>query len=392
MGSLASRRAVLTAVIALVAFAVVWNTKRCALCRPSHPGAGNVAQDSQDGAAPHTPMLTPALSLVHYVGRFDRRDANEAAGARFSWPGSAVVATFDGTGIVAKLKDGGTNYFAVVIDRGPATTLATSGSKEDYVLAEGLPQGRHTLVLTKRTEAMVGAVQLLALSPVGGAFVPTPDPYARRIELVGDSITCGYGNLGANAGCPFTPATEDETVAYGGLAGRELGAEVRAIAYSGIGMLRSFDGNTADQMPVLFERTMAKDPAPWTFDTPEPDVVVINLGTNDFAHGDPGAPFAHAYAAFLGQLRGHYPHAHVICALSPMILDAPGHMHRTAVRTVLQELVADRAAAGDAHVSYFEFDLPRPSEGFGCDFHPSTATHRTMAAALVEEIRARTGW
>ncbi|HSY21697.1 MAG TPA: SGNH/GDSL hydrolase family protein [Polyangiaceae bacterium] len=386
LGHLASRRAVLTAAAALVAFVVVWNIKRGVPGPPSPSRSANAPQDSQDSAVP------PTLSLVHYIGRFDRRDANATGGARFSWPGSAIIATFEGTGIVAKIKDEGTNYFAVTIDRGPPTTLATVGSKEDYVLAEGLPQGRHTLELTKRTEAMVGAVQLLRLSPVGGALVPTPDPFRRRIELVGDSITCGYGNLGANAGCSFTPATEDETVAYGGLTGRALGAEVRAIAYSGIGMVRSFDGNTADQMPVLFERTLAKEPAAWTFDTPEPDVVVINLGTNDFSRGDPGAPFARAYAAFLEQLRGHYPHAHVICALSPMILDAPGHMHRTAVRAVLQKLVADRTAAGDARISTFEFDLPRPNEGFGCDFHPSAATHRTMATALVDEIRARTGW
>jgi lysophospholipase L1-like esterase len=380
----AIRRAILTALALLVAFAVAWNIKRCMRFRSSffgNPGAANAPRD--DG---------PPLAAIHYVGRFDRRDATGAEGVRFSWPGSAIVATFDGTGIVAKIKDEGTNYFAVAIDRGPVTTLATSGAKEDYVLAEGLPQGRHTVELTKRTEAVVGAVQLLGLSPVGGAFVPTPDPYTRRIELVGDSITCGYGNLGANAGCPFSAATEDETVAYGGLAGRTLGAEVRAIAYSGIGMFRSYDGSTADQMPVLFERALAKDPARWTFDTPEPDVVVINLGSNDFAHGDPGAPFVHAYAAFLGQLRGHYPRAHVICTLSPMILDAPDHMHRTTVRTILRKLVADRAAAGDRAISYFEFDIPRPSDGFGCDFHPSTATHRAMAAALVEEIRARMGW
>lgn len=389
MPSLASRRAILTIVAVLIAsaaiaaFAVVWNMRPAMLWRPSH-SRGTALHDDKD-AGPPQPLLSP----VHYVGRFDRRDP---AGPRFSWPGSAIVATFDGTGITATIKDDGTNYFAVVIDRGPATTLATNGSKQDYVLAAGLPQGRHTLELTKRTEAMVGTVQLLALSPVGGSLVPTPDPYKRRVELVGDSITCGYGNLGADPACHFSAATEDETLAYGGIAGRELGAEVRAIAYSGIGMLRSFDGDTTDQMPVLFERTLAKDPAPWTFDTPEPDVVVVNLGTNDFSHGDPGPAFARAYEAFLRQLRGHYPHAHVICALSPMILDAPEHMHRTAVRTVLQKLVADRHDAGDAAMSYFEFDFPRPNEGFGCDFHPSAATHRRMASALEDEIRARTGW
>jgi lysophospholipase L1-like esterase len=342
---------------------------------------------TKDSALPQT---EPKLSLIHYLGRFDLRDPK---GPRFAWPASAIVTTFEGTGIDAKIKDSGTNFFAVVIDGGPATTLSTSGAREDYSLAAGLAPGRHTLVLTKRTESTVGTVQLLGFAPQGGTLVATPDPFTRRIEYVGDSITCGYGNLGANAMCPFTPSTEDETIAYGALAGRALGAEVRAIAYSGIGMYRNYEGSTVDQMPVLFERTLAKEPAPWSFETPEPDVVVINLGTNDFAKSDPGEPFARAYASFLRQVRAHYANAHLICALSPMLFDLPpDHMGRTTAASVLRKAVSDRLAAGDKRISYFEFDPPRPSEGFGCDFHPSAATHRTMATALVEEIRARTGW
>jgi lysophospholipase L1-like esterase len=303
------------------------------------------------------------------------------------------VATFEGTGLDAKIKDEGTNFFSLVLDGGPALTLSTSRAREDYELASGLLPGRHTVVVTKRTEATVGTVQLLALAARDGALVPTTEPFTRRIEYVGDSITCGYGNLGANATCPFTPATEDETLAYGAIAGRELGAEVRAIAYSGIGIYRNYEGSTVDQMPVLFERTLAKETGRWLFETPEPDVVVINLGANDFAKGDPGEPFARAYVAFLGQLRDHYPSAHVICALSPMVYDAPPeHRERTIVAAVLHKAVSDRAAAGDKRIHYFEFEPPKPGEGFGCDFHPSLLTHRTMATALVAEIRALTGW
>src|SRR5260370_136036 len=154
----------------------------------------------------------------------------------------------------------------------------------------------------------------------------------RDVLALGDSITCGYGDLGSSALCHFTPDTEDETSAYGALAAAQLNAQHTAIAYSGIGMYRNGGGDTANTMPTRYQRTLADDPASaWTFNTPPPHVVVINLATNDFGRGDPGPPFQQAYLAFLRQLRGRYRDAYVICSLSPILSDGdpPGIMART---------------------------------------------------------------
>jgi lysophospholipase L1-like esterase len=333
---------------------------------------------------------TPSV-LIHYIGRFDMHDA---AGARFGWPGTAIAATFTGTGIDAKLRDSGTNFFTVVIDGAEGTPLSTSAAMETYALASGLSPGRHTLVLTKRTESFVGTVQLLALTPRGGSLVSSRPPFTRRIEYIGDSVTCGYGDRGANQACHFSADTEDETLAYGALVGKELNAAVSVIAYSGIGMYRSFSGSTGDQMPVLFERTLASEPTPWSFKTPEPDVVVVNLGDNDFAKGDPGDAFERAYVAFLQHLRAHYPNARVVCALNAMLSDTypPQVMARTKASAATQRAVEERNAAGDARVSYFAFDERRATEGFGCDYHPSVASHQLMAAALGSALRTLMGW
>ena len=69
---------------------------------------------------------------------------------------------------------------------------------------------------------------------------------------------------------------------------RELGAAHVAIAYSGIGMLRNNGGGTTGTMPERYERTLADDAASLGLARYTPDVVVIDLGTNDFATGDPG--------------------------------------------------------------------------------------------------------
>ena len=174
-----------------------------------------------------------------HQGRFDTRDAK---GPRFSWPGSAIAATFQGTGIAVGLRDGGTNYFDVVVDGAMPTVVLTSGSSTTYSLASGLTAGQHTILLTKRTESNVGVVQFLGFTVTAGALVATPYPYARRIEYVGDSITCGYGDLGVGPSCSFSANTEDEGIAYGSLTSATFGAQQTAVAYSGIGVMQNYGG------------------------------------------------------------------------------------------------------------------------------------------------------
>lgn len=360
-----------------------------------HP-PGTDAGSGGPSAEAGTAEAGAPTATIHFLGRFDTRDP---AGPRFAWSGSAIAATFRGTGIQATLTDTGTNYFAVVIDDGAPTIIPTSGSNKTYTLASKLPVGSHTLVLTKRTEANVGVVQLLSLVPQGGALIASPAPFTRRIEYVGDSITCGYGDLGVGPSCKFTADTEDETVAYGALTAAQLDAQQMVVAYSGKGMYRNIDGSTKDTMPVLFERTLADDATSvWSFATPPPDVVVINLSTNDFGKGDPGTAFQAAYVAFLRQLRSHYASALIVCTTSPMLDGAS----RTASIGYIQGAVQRVRAAGDSKVSLVSvpndggtlpvFDVQQATNGYGCDYHPSAKTHGIMAAVLVPALRGLTGF
>jgi lysophospholipase L1-like esterase len=331
-------------------------------------------------------------AFVHTIGRFDERDA---AGSRLSWPGTAVEATFTGVGLEVRLRDAGANFFTAVIDGGPPQAFATSGATEQYALASNLTPGPHTVVLTKLTESNVGVVQFLGFAPRGGVLVATPEsPPRRRIEFIGDSITCGYGDRTTDPRQHFSPETEDESIAYGGLTAAALGAQRSVVAYSGIGMFRSFAGSTVDQMPERFRRSLADDPtSAWAF-TSQPDVVVINLGANDFAKGDPGAPFQRAYVDFLRTLRGSYPAATIVCTLGSTLTDGfpDTAMSRTRAAAYIQAAVDERRRAGDARVAYFAFSERRASDGFGADYHPSAETHRRMAAELVAALRAQMGW
>jgi len=342
---------------------------------------------SVDSGSPDARTGVPAE--VHRIGRFDPSD-------RFAWPGSALWTRFDGAELSVDLEDNG-NMFDVIVDGEPSRVLLTDGSGS-YSIVSGLASGEHDLVLARRTESFFGASRFVGFT--GSPLVATAGP-TRWIEMIGDSITCGYGVLGDVATCPFSADTEAETHAWGAKTAAMLGAAHVAIAYSGKGVYRNYGGDLVDPVPAIYDRVIADDPSS-TYDFADytPDVVVINLGTNDFSNDDqgnpvdPGAAYVSAFVDFAAVVRQRYPQAWIVLALSPMLSDSypAGAMHRTLERQYLQEVVSTRTTAGDDRISFLEIDEQDDADGYGCDYHPSEATQQIMAEALAARIRELTGW
>lgn len=316
-----------------------------------------------------------------FLGRF-------ADDGSFSWSGTGIDLAFTGTEISVTLEDSGDNFLEVIVD-GTATTLDLMPGMNTYELASDLDEGEHRVTLHRRTEASFNATRFISFSVPESAFLPVPVP-EHRLEIIGDSITAGYGNEDEGPSCPFTAATENHYQTYGAIAARELGVDLHTEAWSGIGMYRGYGGSMTDQMPVRFLRTIPTDEASvWDFTQYVPDAVVINLGTNDFSVGDPGAPFEEAYEAFLADLRGRYPDARFYCAVGPML---SGDTYNAA-KAHLENVIAARAADGDDNVGLIEFSpIDQATEGIGCDYHPNVATNERMADTLVARLRADLGW
>ena len=355
--------------------------------RDGAAAVSDAGSSSRDASASEARPLDgeSGAPAVRIIGRVDDGDP---AGPRFSWSGSAVVARFSGDSVGVRLRDPG-NQFEVLVDDRPLATLVASGGRELYPLQSGLGPGPLLVQLVRRTEGFLGATQLLGLVlDPAGALLPPPPAAVRRLEFVGDSITCGYGVEGADQYCPFSADTENFTLSFAALTARALGAEATAIAVSGRGLYRNFDGTVTGTVPQLYDRTLQDGFAVWDFTRFTPDAVVINLGTNDFAKGDPGPPFADAYEAFLRRVRGHYPTAHIVCTAGPML----GTDELARVRGYLAPLLDAARAAGDARLSYLEFPTQDGSLGYGCDWHPSRGTHQQMADRLTAELRQRLGW
>ena len=51
------------------------------------------------------------------------------------------------------------------------------------------------------------------------------------MEVIGDSISCGYGNEAANEHEHFSPTTENAYFSYGAIAARAFNADYTCIAW-----------------------------------------------------------------------------------------------------------------------------------------------------------------
>jgi len=324
---------------------------------------------------------------VRWLGRVDT--TSNPAQPRFAWSGSGFVALFSGTSLAAELAvTGASQIFKVVVDDVPQPPFTATG-QGTHMLATGLAAGTHRLELYRQTEGPQGESRLIGLTVGGGALMDPPAGTSKLIEVIGDSITCGYGNLGTLADTECY-STESHWDTYAAIAARALGAELSTIAASGRGVIRNYGGDTGGTMPMLYKRALTNADMPaWDFHV-EPQAVVINLGTNDISNnkGDPGDAFRDTYVTLLQTIRAYYPHTFIICIIAPLLNGS----ELTTIGGHIRSAVEARNAAGDANVEFFDRIPAQTSDKFACQYHPNVAENILMADMLAGELRAKLGW
>lgn len=370
---------------ALVVVSACARKEPAAADSPSGPAVVPAAA-AGTGAGGQTPVAAESTA-PRFVGRWLPESDR---GMRCAWSGSYVIGRFKGTGLSARIKDEGNNLFQVVIDGETKKVLRTDKAKGEHVyqLADGLPDAVHEVSLHRRTEAKVGEAVFYGFEPKGGTLLPSPPPLERRIEIVGDSISTGYGNEGPSATCGYVNSEQNEYATYGAIAARNLNADHTTVAWS---------GKTLHEMKGYFDKALPQrsDGPRWDFTQYQPQVVVVNVGTNNFANIDPGeARFVRLYHELIHVVREAYPKAFIVCALGSMLSNVypEGRNSLTQARKYMKVAVAKLKEAGDSNLDFLEFPEQNHADGLGCGFHPSLKTHKLMGERLTTFIKERMGW
>jgi len=323
-------------------------------------------------------------NFIQYTGRIDFTNAKLP---RFWQPGVYITAKFKGTGCYVIINDEilwgkNHNYLEVVID-GKAKRLQTKAKSDTIQAAENLPYGEHTIIICKNTEANIGYLEFVGIT-CQQLIKPAAKP-ARKIEFIGNSITCGAGSDLSEIPCGKGVWQDQHNayLSYGPITARALNAQYHLSAVSGIGLMRSCC-NMNITMPQVFDKiSMRNDTINWNFKNFQPDVVTVCLGQNDGIQDS--SIFCDNYISFLKTLRDHYPKTMIICLSSPMA-DA-----RLAafMKSILSAVISKMNKEGDKKVNGYFFSKQFHN---GCDGHPDLAEHQLIARELTAFIKKTMKW
>ncbi len=261
-----------------------------------------------------------------------------------------------------------------------------------------VPQGNksHTLRIYKSTEASNGAIAFGGVKCIG--LMELSSLPERKIEFIGNSITCGMGIEWKEIPC-HTGAWYDQHnayFAYGPLAAKELGAQFMLSSVSGIGIYRNWN-SPGPAMPEVYENKYLNtdNSKPWDFTTYTPDLVSICLGTNDFSDGDgsynrepfDSVKYVSSYIGFVETIFSHYPETQVCLLTSPMVSGEKA-IHFESCLTAVKKHFKETKPGRKEIALYFFKDLPP----HGCDSHPDREDHQKMAGLLVPFYKEVMGW
>jgi len=342
-------------------------------------------------------QATPLMAAARFVGPDDPRiqimgsiDASDPKAPVFDWPAVNIRVTLKGPELAFLVEDSrGANYFNVFVDGKPVSVVAGKAGL-NRIEVPGLGKGLSSVVLSKRTEGFQGPVVFKGLEL--GAESRLEEPLAlptRKIEVIGDSWACGYGNEGVTYGkCLDLAAVSNAYLAFPVVLAQLLKAQYHVTAVSGRGILRNYGDKKAvsdDNMPNDFGRTLFSRPeSKWDCSRWVPDVVIVRLGVNDYStQPSPGeADFVKAYAAFLARLRSCYPKAEIFCFADEGWPDYKPKILKT---------IEERSKKGDRRLHWVGNRGFSPSE-LGCDWHPSVKADQELAELLERNIRPVVGW
>ncbi|MEI7437081.1 MAG: GDSL-type esterase/lipase family protein [bacterium] len=319
------------------------------------------------------------MNSVVFSGRWDLRSPARAITVN---SGSYLQARFSGASINA--------IFDLSLNKAPLPTIAWRIDEGDWQeseiaetvrLAGGLQRGSHTLWLMVRgidehqnrwTAPLIGSVTLIGLKlPEGGKMLKPPGLWKKpplKIEFLGDSITEGVlvqaGGLGA--GKTSWPWQTDALHSYPCRTAMLLKAAWRQVGFGATGLNHPGSGGALGALQTFNDFYQGCPRDDW-----QPDLVVINHGTND-ANVPPDA-YALLYARYLALVRQAYPKAK-IAALRPF--------GGAQAESISQEVLKARAK-GDRAVYYID-----TTSWYSGPLHPGAAASIGLADKLVAALKS----
>lgn len=305
--------------------------------------------DHNDGRTVIT-LNHPALRTM---GRIDDADPTRPV---WVYPYTQTAFRFTGTSLTATVVNHwtyGDTQLGVIIDGVQTKVRIPSGATDPdhaptygpvtVTLADNLPDIEHEAIVFKRQDGQHYLDMLgFGLDP-GAQVMPPLDPTpTRRIEVFGDSVSCGERNEASLYVGKADPDVDlsgysNAWYSYDAIVARNLGAALHDTSQGGASLIDGigwFCGPDYVGQESIWDR-IEYNPAlgetkPWDFSRYTPHVVVVAIGQNDahpndfMANDYDGFEAAHwrtRYVDFLRSIHAQYPHATIVCITTLLMHD-----------------------------------------------------------------------
>ena len=278
------------------------------------------------------------------------------------------------------------NYLQYELDGVYQKRIRIDGSSSAPIIITASTEGRHAIWIYKATEAHTGPIFIQKIT--GQNLKLIPNPPAPLIEFIGNSITCGAAADPSEVACGKGAYHDQHNAyyAYGPRVARTLGANFILSSVSGIGIYRNWnsDGPT---MPQVYEKTDFQNAGTrvWNFNTYNPQIVSIALGTNDLSNGDgkkqrlpfDSGAFVSNYIKFVQQVKSNYPNAQIALLSSPMSGGSNRLLLQNCLLAVKKSIDAIYSSGKPVALHFFQ-----PMQARGCSGHPNVEDHAILASEL----------
>lgn len=325
--------------------------------------------------------------------------ALSGTGAEFTFNGTkcSVTVTGDSNALSPTAADNQARV-AIYVNGERVVDDMVDNIQEVYDVFESDTPQDVTVSVVKLSESPMSTIGIKEIKATGTKIAPTPDKDI-FVEFIGDSITCGYGIDDPDKDHHFSTKTEDVTKAYAYRTAEALNADYSMVSFSGYGIISGYTNDKkveAQTVPQFYTKlgyswasngSFVPANVDWDFSKRQPDVIVVNLGTNDDSYtktdSERQQEYCDAYVEFIKKIRENNPDAKILCTLGVMG-DRLFDYVQLAVYNYTEE-------TGDKNVSAMKFDVQLPDDGYSADWHPSVTTHEKAAEKLTAEIKTLLG-
>ncbi len=337
---------------------------------------------------------------VKHIGRtYQSNDiiwmAYSGSGIEFSFTGNKCEITITGD---SNARRGCINpaRFGIYMNEVRVVDDIMDQESKSYVVLDSESERTVTIQIIKLSETAMSICGVKDIMIAGSDILPT-DKKPYKIEFIGDSITCGYGIDDTSGTRSFTTETEDVTKAYAYLTAKELDADYSMVSISGYGIASGYTTDARDMRQTIpqyyskfgfsytnFDGGKTPSDIVWNHNQFIPDVIVINLGTNDDSwckdFSERQEVYQVGYTEFLKEVRNKNKDANILCVFGMM-----GDRLYPYIEKAVKEYTKVTA---DDKISTMKFDVQVEEDGYASDFHPSVITNQKAAKRLIERIKS----